>query len=354
MMQTVRLRFILFAILLLHRGAAALAGGPHPSLPSPVVPDCLGVDIHFVTPKPGEIEMLAAAGFKWVRADFNWTRMETAPGRYDFSAYDRLVAKLDQHKLRAVFILAYGNPLYADPGDTFPFTSRAGTPEFRAAFARWAAAAARHFAGRGYLWEMWNEPNANHWKPQANAADYAALAKATGQALREAAPGEAFIGPGLAGTKLRFLETCFQAGLLEYWDAVSVHPYRETDPELVAPEYAAIEQLIAKYAPPGKTIPIIASEWGYCSAWAGFDEQRQAKMFAREITTNLAHRVPLTIWYDWRDDGPIPKPANDHFGLVKAEYHPGRTLPFDPKPAYFAVKEFVEKMRASAPAATKP
>ena len=347
-------RLLLAAALLLPAVTAALAGGPHPSLPPPAVPECMGVNIHFTTPQPGELEMLAAAGFRWVRMDFGWARTETTLAATTSRPTTAFVAHLGKHQLRAVFVLDYGNPLYADPGDKFPFTSRAGTPEFRAAFARWAAAAVRHFAGRGYLWEMWNEPDANHWKPQPDAADYAALAKATGQALREAAPGEAFMGPGLAKVNLRFLETCFQAGLLEYWDAVTVHPYRHTDPELVAPEYQALQQLIAKYAPPGKTIPVVASEWGYCSAWAGFDEERQAKMFAREITTNLAHGVPLTIWYDWRDDGPQGKPTDDHFGLVTHEYHPGRTPPFDPKPVYFAVKEFVEKMRRLPPTTPAP
>lgn len=182
------MRRALVLLLLLFSGlAVSPAAGPHPSLPPPVVPECIGVNIHFTDPKPGEMEMLAAAGFKWVRMDLTWASTERKPGEYDFSAYDRLVAALDQHKLRAVFILDYGNPLYAEPGDKHPFTSRAGTPEFREAFAKWAVAAVSHFKGRGYIWEMWNEPNhAGFWKPKPNATDYAALAKATGEALRKA------------------------------------------------------------------------------------------------------------------------------------------------------------------------
>ena len=40
--------------------------------------------------------------------------------------------------------------------------------EGRKAFARWAAAAARHFQGRGILWEVYNEPNTKFWKPKAD------------------------------------------------------------------------------------------------------------------------------------------------------------------------------------------
>jgi hypothetical protein len=104
------------------------------------------------------MEMLAAAGFKWVRMDFTWAGTEREKGVYDFSAYDRLDAHLDKHKLRALFILDYGNKLY-EPDGSSPHTD-----ESRAAFARWAAAAVAHFKGKGYLWELWNEPNiAQFW-----------------------------------------------------------------------------------------------------------------------------------------------------------------------------------------------
>jgi hypothetical protein len=89
----------------------ALAAPPQPSLPSAVVPDGLGVNIHFTDARPGELEMLAAAGFHWVRMDFFWGGTEKRRGEYDFSAYDRLLAALEAQKLRALFILDYGNPL---------------------------------------------------------------------------------------------------------------------------------------------------------------------------------------------------------------------------------------------------
>jgi len=251
--------------------AAVRAAEPHPSLPQPVIPDCLGVNIHFTDPRPGELEMLAAAGFKWVRMDFGWGGTERKKGEYDFSAYDRLVTALDKFKIRAVFILDYGNSLYAEPGDQSPFTSRANTPEFREAFGKWAVAAVKHFKGRGYLWEMWNEPNGGFWKSPDKTGDYIALAKSTGEALRQAGllgpKGEAFIGPATSTIDLPYLEACFKAGLLDYWDAVSVHPYRQSAPETVEEEYRSLRLLIRKYAPKDKVIPIVSGEWGYSSAW---------------------------------------------------------------------------------------
>lgn len=64
-----------------------------------------GVNIHFTDPKPGEIKLIAAAGFRWVRMDFKWDVTERERDRYDFAAYDILVKELDQFKIRALFIL---------------------------------------------------------------------------------------------------------------------------------------------------------------------------------------------------------------------------------------------------------
>src|SRR3954449_11484579 len=86
-----------------------------PGLPAPgVVPEGLGVNIHFTDPRPGELEMVAAAGFRFVRMDFAWGGTEQSRGEYDFSAYDRLLSALDRHHIRAVLILDYSNRLYDD------------------------------------------------------------------------------------------------------------------------------------------------------------------------------------------------------------------------------------------------
>ena len=300
-------------------------------LPKLAVPDGAGVNIHFTDPRPGEMKMLAEAGFRWVRMDFAWSGIEREKGKYDFSAYDRLMAALEPHKIRALFILDYSNRHY-DNGLS------PSSDEGRKAFARWAAAGARHFRGRGILWEMYNEPNIGFWKPQPDVQQYIKLALEVGKALREAAPEEVYIGPATSQIDLPFLEACFKAGLLEYWSAVSVHPYRQTPPETVAAEYAALRQLIAKYAPKGKSIPILSGEWGYSSVWKDFDETKQGKFLPRQWLVNLANDVPLSIWYDWHDDGPDPKEPEHHFGTVFYEHHAGRDPIYDPKPAYRAAK----------------
>ncbi len=301
-------------------------------LPSLVVPDGLGVNIHFTDPAPGEMEMLAAGGFRWVRMDFVWDAMEREKGVYDFAPWDRLVKALESQKIRAVFILDYSNRLY--DGGQAP-----SSDEGRAAFARWAAAAVRHFRNHGIVWEMWNEPNIpQFWKPKPDVAQYAKLALAVGKAIREAEPNEIYIGPATSCMDFAFLEGCFKAGTLEYWSAVSVHPYRQEGPETVAPDYAKLRKMIDQYAPKGKKIAILSGEWGYSSGWGNFDETKQGKMLPRQWLTNLANEVPLSIWYDWHDDGQDPKEPEHHFGTVFNPYTAGKTPVYQPKPAYLAAQ----------------
>ena len=288
---------------------------PRPTT-GPVIPEGLGVNIHFTSPRPGEMEMLAAGGFRLVRMDFAWAGIERKAGEYDFSAYDGLVKACEEHHVRPMFILDYANPNY-DQGLS-PHTD-----EGRAAFAKWAAASAQHFKGRGVVWEMYNEPNIHFWKPRPNVDDYAKLAVAVGKALKEAAPGETYVGPATSEVDLAFIETCFKAGLLDYWSAVSVHPYRQKDPETVSADYRKLRQLIRKYAPPEKVVkgvPILSGEWGYSTAWNGFDEERQGKYLPRQWLVNLYNEVPVSVWYDWHDDGTNPKEGEHHFGTVHNEY----------------------------------
>lgn len=210
----------------------------------------------------------------------------------------------------------------------------------RAAFARWAAAAVGRYRGRGYLWEIWNEPNhSNFWKPQPNVADYVALARAVGRSVREAAPGERLIGPATSTIDLEFLEECFRGGVLEDWWAVSVHPYRQTEPETVMVDYGRLRDMIRRHAPAGRELPILSSEWGYSTAWRGMNAERQGALLARQWLVNAAAGIPLSIWYDWRDDGADPAEPEHNFGTVRHRWFAGWP-PFDPKPAWYAMRAF--------------
>ncbi len=287
--------------------------------PNPTIPESFGVDVT-IKIQPDEVKMLADAGAHWIRTGFYWGWTERTKGVYKFDGFDNLLNELQPYGIHSMFILVFANKLYDD--GLAPHTD-AG----REAFARWVVAAVEHFRGRGIIWELWNEPDDGSWAPKPNADDYAKLALTVGKAIRQVAPEEIYVGPATSGFAWNFIETCFKAGVLNYWTAVSLHPYRQGPPETVAADYRRLRDLIAKYAP-GRQIPIIASEWGYSVDWPFVSsEDMQADFAVRSLLSNLASGVMLTIWYDW----------NYHpFSLVRGDRRPGQALAYEPRQCYWA------------------
>lgn len=312
------------------------------NIPELILPSGVGVNIHFTRDHEKDLDMIAAAGFKFVREDFFWGSIERQRGEYDWSDYDDLMTQLERRGMRAYFILDYSNPLYeGDVQATNPVThvlERRTTvspqhPESVAAFANWAAAAAKHFHGRDIIWEIWNEPNIGFWKPHPDANQYATLALATCRAIRKVDPQATIVGPASSGFPREFLESVFKSGALEYFDAVSVHPYRppSRSPEHAAADYRRLRALIEQYAPAAKKdMPILSGEWGYSSNTRGVSPEQQANFIARQQLSNLLNGIPVSIWYDWKNDGNDPNENEHNFGTVRSD--------LTPKPAYKAIQ----------------
>jgi len=276
-------------------------------LPDLTVPSGLGVNIHIIEPKDNSIQRIAASGFRWIRMDMFWYDIERRKGIYDFTHYDKLNDQLRAYKIRPIYILNYGNDYY---GAGAPRTSQQ-----RAAFVGYVHACLQHYRHQGVVWEMYNEPNIHFWEPQPNVNEYIALAQAVGHEIRANEPDEWFIGPATSGFDWNFIESCMKGGLLQYWDAVSVHPYRNDAPETVVKDWQHLRQMIDHYAVKGKPVDIVSSEWGYNSL--SFGEQLQADYAVRAYLTNLGSGVPLSIWYDWKDDVGDKRAEERHYGVVR-------------------------------------
>lgn len=308
---------------------------------------CAGVNIHFVTGHEKDLDMIAAAGFKFIRMDFIWASTELEKGIYDWTGYDELTSNLEKRGLSAIYILDYSNSLYGETVESVnPINGKVRKnvaspqhPESVEAFARWSAAAAEHFRGRSILWEIWNEPNIFFWSPRPDVTQYTTLAMATAKAIREKVPEASIIGPATSEVPLSFLEPFFSSGVLAYFEAVSVHPYRNysKSPETAADDYRALRELIERYIPAGKKeMPIISSEWGYSTYTEGISIETQAEYLVRMQMSNCLNDIPLSIWYDWMDDGKDPGEREHNFGTV--------TNDLKPKPAYQAAQVMNHQM----------
>ncbi len=318
-------------------------------IPEPVVPAGVGVNIHFVRGHERELDMIQAGGFKFIRMDFSWPETERQKGKYDWSGYEELLKNLERRGLRAILILDYSHPFYEEkvtainPMNNQPHETIAAPhhPESVAAFARWAAAGARHFRGRHVLWEIWNEPNIEFWSPVPDVGQYSTLALATARAIRAADPRATIIGPASSEFPWDFLESLFRSGVLEYLDAVSVHPYRKPDrpPESATEDFQTLRRLVDRYAPPGRKVPILSGEWGYSTWTKGVSLETQAAFAARQQLNNLLNGVPLSIWYDWMNDGSSPNEKEENWGTVLPD--------MTPKPAYVALRTLIHELAGS-------
>ena len=308
-----------------------------------------GVNIHFTTGHEKDLDMIASAGFKFIRMDFVWQTIERTKGTYIWADYDELTANLHKRGLRAIYILDYSNSLYEGPVDSKdPITGeeQKGTaspqhPESLAAFASWATAAAEHFKDSNIIWEIWNEPNISFWKPKPDVEQYIDLAMATCRAVKSVVPKSVIIGPGTSQIPLPFIESFLVSGVLKYLDAVSIHPYRDysMSPETAVKDFQKLRELIDHYTPIGREkIPIISSEWGYSSATGGLSTKTQAAYLIRMQLVNLSDEIPISIWYDWKNDGDDPANFEHNCGTVSSD--------LKPKPAYTAIQKMNEQLES--------
>ncbi len=334
-------------------GSAALAGcdeppvvstrpASTPGLPALVLPAGLGVNLHLTSTTHAQIAQLARVGFRFARLDLLWDQVERRRGYYDFSTYEPIVDTLLAHGVRPLFLLGYDNALYEHASSPPSTVAGLHTDEARQSFARFAAAAAVNFRGRGIIWEIWNEPdNVHFWEPAASPAEYMTLAKLVVPTIRGSDPGATIVLPALTGLQPQyqvawdFLARCFSLGLLDLADAISVHPYRLGAPESATADYRRLRTLIARYAPEKKVdLPIINTEWGYSLTWVSREEQ--AACFVRLALINLLNGLPVSIWYDWQDDGADLRQMNNNFGLL--------TWTGQSTPAYLAAQTLTREL----------
>lgn len=273
----------------------------------------LGVSIH-----PGlkeqDIKAISDAGFDTVRIDIFWSNVEKQKGVYDYknTGYDELDHLLTKYNLKPYYILAYSNPLYED--GRFIKTERS-----REAFNKFVTATVNRYKNQNVIWEIWNEPNLElFWESQPSEDDYFKLVQMVAPTIKSLDDTGKVVAPALAGlhTKsMAWLEQLLSKGTLNYIDAISVHPYRDYPPESVSQDYAKLRKMIKKYT--NREIPVISGEWGYSTAGAyKLNEKEQADHLVRMFLINMANDIPLSIWYDWKNDGLDKNNKEHNFGLM--------------------------------------
>lgn len=314
-------------------------------LPGATIPEGLGAQVLFYQADQTELDTLSTAGLSIVRLDFIWTMIESTPGVYNFQTFDPFVESMTQRGIRVLFSLdgnnppTNGNPLY-DKGLS-PYSE-----DGRAAFARFAAAAVSHFRGEGIIWELWNEPNGDFWSPHPNVDDYAKLVEVAIPAMRQADPNVLIVGPSISNISdaqvMDFMTALGEKGILQQFDAISVHPYRGTIPETVEMDWLRLRRLVDSFSP-NKKLPIISTEWGYTTAGSfyglsGLTETERAQYLVRLWLVNRGLSINTSIWYVLDDYCTDPNSADCNFGIQQND------VTHTPKMAYVAAQTLIQTL----------
>lgn len=256
-------------------------------------------------------------GFKIIRDDILWNNVEKEEGVYDYknNGYDQYNMELKENGIRPYYILSYSNVNYETSNSVI---TNAG----RKAYAKFVENTVKRYRNQNAIWEIWNEPNSSSfWNPTNKSAYYyVKLVKEASPKIQKHDPKSIIAAPALGEVNeitLKWLEEAFEEGLLDYIDVVSVHPYRAKEPESVIEDYKKIRSLIKKYTT--REIPVISGEWGYSTGPAFYgrevSEVVQTQYLVRMFLINQYQNIPISIWYDWKNDG-VDKDNGEHnFGL---------------------------------------
>jgi polysaccharide biosynthesis protein PslG len=189
------------------------------------------------------LDMIADAGFTWIRQIFVWSEIEQAPGvfwdeRHDVSTwekYDRIVEAANERGLEVVARLDKP-PVWAQEQrgnvETFPD----GPPDDFQFYADFVAAVVERYQGQIDYVQIWNEPNLGvEWGGlEIDPAAFTELLRYGYEAVKTVDPDVAVLMPGLAPndqtgpenmSDLLFLEGMYEAGAADYFDIAAVMVY---------------------------------------------------------------------------------------------------------------------------------
>lgn len=182
-------------------------------------------------------EKLGACGVKRARVQTMWSRCEPEKGRYDFSVLDEVVSKLEAQGIIPWFCVSFGNVNYMTNCYAKSAVGCAPIyygPECRAAWLRFVGELAKRYRGRVKEWEIWNEPNIDHfWQPRKpSAKDYLELVKITGAAIRAQHPKARIGGTSASPGILEWHREFFDLGGAKEIDFFCTHAYSQVPEKL--------------------------------------------------------------------------------------------------------------------------
>lgn len=279
-----------------------------------------------------EFDLMAAMHVTWVRADFDWSAIETSRGEFDWAYPDAIVIEAAARRMNVLPILSH-TPDWARPSGT----SNSTPPSHVADFADFARAVAARYAPLGlHTWEIWNEPNISYfWQPAPDANKYGELFRATAAKVRAVDPMATLLIGGLtSGTdtangsrvsQTSYVEQLYRNGAAQVADAIAVHPYSYPWPHAKVvvgglDDLPRLHVVMQRHGDGGKKVWIteFGTPTGSASDAVSDNDQAVTLMRARKIVEKWSWAGPL-IYFELRDRGTNPAVDEENFGVVRRD-----------------------------------
>lgn len=295
-----------------------------------------------------DLSTLQQVGAKQLRFAFAWDDIETSPGKYDWTFWDKLVDLAPQYGVTLIPYVCYTPQWLGSDPDNFWHQA----PKDLSAFGRFMNVIASRYKGKIHTWELWNEPdNQQYWLGTVD--QFAKMEIEAAAQVRKADPDAALVLGGMAGGRGAFFDTLmtkYQLG--RYFDVINFHGYLETwnnDRAETYPDHVtAMQELLDQTAP---NVDLWMAEFGYSnyrfspnevSQWGvdavyGYEHTsdfQAVALFRGHVLALSTGRLALTAWYRINDlppsTGVIGDDNNKFLGVLDVEGNP--------KPAYYALK----------------
>ena len=309
-----------------------------------------------------DLQVLSATDLDYYRVPLRWSEVERRRGRYDWSAFDRLMKSAACRGVRLLPVLQ-DSPPWVGPPQTPP-TGRAQTR-----WLMWVRASIGRYGPHG-SWrpdgvfcrqsgrprervpvirllavQVWNEPNLRaFWRPP-RADSYAQLLAVTQQTIRVTEPEMVVLAAGLAYRDRvgQFLEQIVtDPVMVDLPDGVAIHTYLKQPGQVIA---AAEQTRQALDKLGGNQVDLWITEFGYSTGPQPnkSEQTAQQRWLDRTVTMLDERRAALQLgpmfWFSYRDatcsrKSPIFKHC--HAGLLHSNGFP--------KPAWQTAVDLAEEL----------
>ena len=306
------------------------------------------------------LAMARSAGITWARQQFPWEEIEPSPGEFNWDKYDQIV---DLYLHNGIQIIARLDrpPPWACANASGSGSS--GPPDDFNRYGDFVEAFTRHYEGRVYFLQIWNEPNLGvEWNDAPiDPAAYTSLLKIAYMRAKAVDTNIRILTAPLAITlgdpypkgenvfrnmnDLQFLNEMYAAGAKDYFDILSANAFGLRSPPEDPPDPGKLNfqrvvlerQVMERNGDSNKSVWIDEYGWNAAPAsmpdskliWGRVTEEQQADFTVRGIEfarKNWNWVGVISIWF-FRQVGDISLNNPEYyFRMVDVDFTPASRL----------------------------